>query len=227
MRIIKRLPLLPIFLLFLIIVQSCSENERSTIYSTEENGEERNLSLEYFGDSFVKANLHVDWNRYAFYISETGQEIREYRTFSDANRVLNQGDIEIDLKYSILATKDKDSKIWDYSVLKYIAGDGGSLQQASFFEKAGFSGPLYFYDLKGRTTKIEGYTKGELISTFTDRKKGFVTTTSKDPAISCGGFDEPDCTSGGGSGGGWQTVVVKHYTDWYNVRLNGHPDYNQ
>lgn len=207
-----------------VLFHGCSENDQSTTYLPIENVYGTHFSLDNFEDPFVKNNLNIDWDRYVSRQGENGREIREYRTWSDAKQVLNEGDRELGLKYTVMASKERESKIWDYTILKYTGGDIRSLQNVSFFEKNNFSGPLYFYDIKGRTTKIEGYTNGELVSTFTDVEKGFVTASSKDPEISCG-LGDGDC-SGGGSGGGWRTVVVKHYTDWYNVRSNGVREYS-
>lgn len=206
-----------------LLLQNCSDDEITNVYSEERNVDERDLLFEDFDDSFVKDNLKVDWERYVSKKTDTGSEIREYRTWSSTEQTLSFGSKEISHKYSVIGSREKGAKIWDYSILKFTGEDKNDLKKVSFFASQGYTGALYAYNIQGMIVSVEVFDSGKLMATFKDIKKGMISKTSKEPDVACEG---PACNGGSNGGGRMIVVPVTTYTDWFNVRSDGKLDYN-
>ena len=116
-------------------------------------------------------------------------------------------------KYSVTVAKVVDGSSLEYRVVRFLSNDNRSMTPVSFRDKADFTGTVYYYDLKGRTERVEGYKDGILKAVSGDIGKGGTSLASRVPKDCLP--DDPYC-----DGGFFIYEPVSHYTDWYNVRGN-------
>ncbi len=98
--------------------------------------------------------------------------MREYPGELTQGVVLNQGEIELYTRYSVLVSKEKESKEWEYTLLKYMAENRDSLQNISFFDKGRYNGTVYTLNLEGDLLNVKVFADGKQMAVVKDRKKG-------------------------------------------------------
>ncbi len=106
-----------------------------------------------------------------------------------------------------------DGSPLEYKLVRFLSNNNESLIPISYHNKSNFTGTVYYYDLKGRTEKLEGYNEGVLKAVSRDTGKSETSLAARAPKDCLP--DDPYC-----DGGFFVYEPVRIYKDWYNNRGN-------
>ncbi|MDZ7607295.1 MAG: hypothetical protein U5K79_17320 [Cyclobacteriaceae bacterium] len=207
--------------IFLLMVIACTKEEIFPLPLVIDG----NFSLKSFNNP-VKDYLTISWSDYknrekAANTRRTTERppITEYRAQLNGNLTVDDGLASRMIKFSLIAVADSTNTL-QYALLKFVpASDTIDTANVSYLELNGFTGTIYVYDENAVLKAVEGYDKGviQLRVTEFDENAEASERVAYEPPIE---FDCGYTICGGG--GGYVSVRVFIYKDWY-VSVNSGP----
>lgn len=144
----------------------------------------------------------------------TGINVTIKINFPFSNTALEGQSLTLAQKYSVVVPKVMDGSPLEYKLVRFLSNNNESLIPISYHNKSNFTGTVYYYDLKGRTEKLEGYNEGVLKAVSRDTGKSETSLAARAPKDCLP--DDPYC-----DGGFFVYVPVQLFKDWYNIRDGG------
>src|SRR5690606_5172721 len=144
------------------------------LYPEKESIYQKGFSLEAFEDPIIREYLAVDWFSPEEFKDADGTILYEVPAQVGNGPALEGQSLTLAQKYSVVVPKVMDGSPLEYKLVRFLSNNNESLIPISYHNKSNFTGTVYYYDLKGRTEKLEGYNEGVLKAVSREDRKSVV-----------------------------------------------------